>query len=227
MFVTAHGMSFYDLCCLIKPMRSIDFLWVLWYNSSIKEVCVMLNVWVNLPANTDVLVDNVANVFRDYKKFELITTEIGTRIVKAVSRVVTVNNYADMVNDWGEQLSPLDLSDGAKMLLLMLNEDARNDGLIFDYSFCGDNCDEFLEEIAGMYDINLYLGRFYIPFSNEDSFKYGVRFMESGLVVYDSKSFIHEFYRLDKRADVPVIEDEGWGDAAVSDDFIKNFYGDD
>lgn len=187
----------------------------------------MLNVWVNLPANTDVLVDNVANVFRDYKKFELITTEIGTRIVKTVSRVVTVNNYADMVNDWGEQLSPLDLSDGAKMLLLMLNEDARNDGLIFDYSFCGDNCDEFLEEIAGMYDINLYLGRFYIPFSNEDSFKYGVRFMESGLVVYDSKSFIHEFYRLDKRADVPVIEDEGWGDAAVSDDFIKNFYGDD
>lgn len=196
MFVNAHGMSFYDLCCLIKPMRSIDFSWFLWYNSSIKEVCVMLNVWVNRPENGVKVVDSPKFVF-GYADLHLVETDLGSRIVKDTSSIDEIINYRSYITKWGVPISPKELSDGAKILLLMLSEEAREQNYVYNYAFCGDNCDKYIEEIANMYDVNIYLARFYIPFYN-GILKTGVKFMESGLIVHDYRSFLYEYCRLEK-----------------------------
>ena len=150
----------------------------------------MLNVWVNNP-KTDKLVVDVGMTFENYMAFELIDTDLGRRIVKETSRVVDVENYKFMKTDFDTYISPLELSDGAKVLLLMLCKEVQDLGLIFNYTYCGPNCDKFVEEIADMCDVNIYLGRYYIPFSSGKP-KSGVKFMETGTVVYDKRGYIRE-----------------------------------
>lgn len=198
-------------------------MWVLWYNSNIEEVCVMLKVWVNYPEDEEALVDDVGDIFDEYIDYSVIVSDLGQRIVKETSAIVEVVSPENLKTKWNTHIPPEKLSDGAKTLILMLCEEARNE-LIFNYAFCGGNCDKFLEEIVKVYDINLFLGRFYIPFKSVYPAE-GVEFMESGLVVHDVDSFIDEFYRLDDRKDI-VVEDKGRGDFFDVDKFMKDLYKD-
>lgn len=183
----------------------------------------MLNVWVNYPKNSEALVRDVGDTFDDYIDYSVIETDIGRRIVKETSNVVEVINHASLKTKWGGFISPDKLSGGCKVLLLMLCEDARNE-LIFNNTACGGNCDKFLEEIVRTYDVNLFLGRFYIPL--KDGFHAeGVKFMKSGLIVHSTDDFIDEFYRIDDRKDV-TVEDVGHGEDFDAEQFWKGVFGD-
>lgn len=184
----------------------------------------MLKVWVNIPEQRDLVLNDVEALFPRYADYKVIETELGQRIVKATSCVVEVSNYVTLWLDTGMLISPDKLSDGAKVLLLMLSEKARKKGFIFNYTFCGENCDEFLEEIADMYDVNLFLGRFYIPFERGLP-KSGVKFMESGRIVYNDDDFIDEYYKLDM-SQLETIEDDT-ADGISFEEFLRDAYSDD
>lgn len=157
----------------------------------------MLNVWVNYPEDEEKLIGETKTVFADYADLSVLDTDLGIRIIKDTSAVTEIVSPRRFVTMWGFEISPEKLSGGAKILLLMLSEKARSDNFIYNYAFCGDNCDKYVEEIANMYDVNIYLARFYIPFLN-GILKTGVKFMESGVVVNDYRSFLHEYCKLEK-----------------------------
>lgn len=157
----------------------------------------MLNVWVNYPEDEEKLIGETKTVFADYADLSVLDTDLGIIIIKDTSSVTEIVDSRRFVTMWGFEITPEKLSVGAKILLLMLSEKARLANFIYSYTFCGDNCDKYVEEIANMYDVNLYLSRFYIPFYN-GVLKIGVKFMESGVVVNDYRSFLHEYCRLEK-----------------------------
>lgn len=157
----------------------------------------MLRVWVNRPENEEKLIGEAKIVFNDYVDLSVLDTDLGIRIIKDTSAITEIVAPRRFVTMWGFEISPEKLSGGTKILLLMLSEKARLANFIYSYTFCGDNCDKYVEEIANMYDVNLYLSRFYIPFYN-GVLKTGVKFMESGVVVNDYRSFLHEYCRLEK-----------------------------
>ena len=181
----------------------------------------MLKVWVNYPERRDLVLNDIEALFPRYADYTVIDSDLGKRIVKATSGVVKVDNYVTLWVETGLLISPDKLSDGAKVLLLMLSEKARKKGFIFNYTFCGENCDEFLEEIADMYDVNLFLGRFYIPFERGLP-KSGVKFMESGRIVYNDDDFIDEYYKLDTSR-FEAIEDDT-SDSMSDEEFLRALY---
>lgn len=155
----------------------------------------MLNVWVKYPENESLLVNSPKIVFSGYMEYDLIDTDLGRRIVKDTSKVSEIFNCMSMRTEWGYMISPEELSDGAKILLLMLCKSVRDEGFIFNYTFCGDNCNKYLKEIAEMYDVNIYLGRFFLPFQEEFPVT-GVHFSDSGVDVYNANDYLDEYFRL-------------------------------
>lgn len=155
----------------------------------------MLNVWVNYPKQHESVLNDVDFLFTLCADYRVIDSDLGRRIVRETSRVTEIANYTTMWADNGLLISPEKLSEGAKVLLLMLSEKARKRGFIFNYAFCGENCDKFLEEISDVYNINLFLGRRYVPSVNYLE-KSGVLFMESGRIVHTREDYIDEYSSL-------------------------------
>lgn len=150
----------------------------------------MLNVWINYPKGEyeDCLVGSPDAAFENYMDLSLVLTDLGRDIVKNVSKIAEIHNIHSYTTEWGYDISPADLSGGSKVLLLMMCKNVRDLNLIFNYTYCGDNCNVYLEKLAGMYDINIYLGRSYVP-SREFLEKYGAKFMETGVVVHKVMDF--------------------------------------
>lgn len=156
----------------------------------------MLKVWVNYPEDKKKVVGSALDLlFSNRMDYNLILTDFGTRVVKDISKIAEIHNSRSYTTEWGYSISPKELSGGAKMLLLMMCKDVRDEGRIFDYTYCGDNCNNYLEELAGQYDINIYIGRCYIP-SQEYLEKYGAKFVESGVTAWDEKEFWHQYCTL-------------------------------
>ena len=161
----------------------------------------MLNVWVNYPSESNPelkskTVFDVDLAYMDYGDYSLLENGYVKNMLKDVSGVTDVFSSKLLDSKFGF-MSPCRLSHGAKVLLLMMQQNVRDAGLIFLYSYCGENCDKYLEGIAKKHDVNISLTRMYIP--SDEVMKLGVRFMESGKIVYDSRGFLDEFYVLDSR----------------------------
>lgn len=182
----------------------------------------MLNVWIELPKCSDKIVSNPDMVFMDYLDYSVLETEYAQEIIRGISGVVKIYNYNLFKGEFG-LITPLALSHGAKVLLLMLHKSVRDDGLILMYNFCGENCDKYLERIAVEYDVNLWLSRFYIP--SDELFNHGVKFIESGRIVYTDDDFIDEYYKLDTSS-YEQIEDDS-ADGMTDEEFLASLYSND
>lgn len=158
----------------------------------------MLKVWVNPPEPKDEerVVSRIDFVFDDSMTNEVLEYDITKRILNALYFPIRSNDAEQRCkNDRGYLIDRGSIPEGVQFLLTILSPIAREDNLIYDYSMCGKNCDRFLEEIADMMDVEIILGRVYVPFVSGKP-KSGVKFMESGSVVYDAESFIKEYRRL-------------------------------
>lgn len=153
----------------------------------------MLKVWVKYPKDKNKVVGSALDLLFDTSMDDdLILTDMGRLIVKDISKVAEIHNCHAFTTEWGFDISKANLAGGAKMLLLMMCKNIRDTGRIFDYAYCGDNCNKYLEILASQYDINIYLGRCYIP-SQGYLEKYGAEFVESGVIVWNEGDFFHQY----------------------------------
>lgn len=156
----------------------------------------MLKVWVNPPGDDGIFVGDVDLSSMVFLEDVVMQYDITKRILEELYPADCLSDSERERTDRSKYLLNCGaIPEGVKMLLLMLSPDKEEREHRFDYAICGKNCDKFLEEIADMRDVEIALGRVYVPFSSGRP-KSGVKFMESGTVVYDAESFIKEYKRL-------------------------------
>lgn len=151
----------------------------------------MLNLWIGFK-DFDNLVSDPDFYFSEFIDPACIETELGKRIVMECSDVENVVNYATMYLPTGELISARELSSGAKNLLIMAFDD---DDAVCEMTFCGDNCNKFVGEIANSRDITVSTMRWYVPFSDgkeKDAvyFADGVRILNTGAVVHNYDEYV-------------------------------------
>lgn len=140
--------------------------------------------------STDDILDGPTSYFNFMMDFHCIDTEFGRRVVKELSRVVKVHNYASLEISTGEFISPVELSHGAKNILIMA---FAEDSVVTNMLFCGDNCNKFVAEICKTKDLNLITTRLYNPWYRvEDtaSLDSGVRIWNTGKIVYTQVEYV-------------------------------------
>lgn len=156
----------------------------------------MLKVWVNPPKYVKSFVSDIDLAYKVNMEDDTLHSDIAKRILDTLYPAECYDDKEQRrAKDRGYLVNCGAMPEGAKMLLLMLSVRDEEFHCVYDYAICGKNCDKFLEEIADIKDIEIALGRVYVPFVSGKP-KSGVKFMESGTVVYDAESFIKEYRRL-------------------------------
>lgn len=145
----------------------------------------MMNLWLGR-GDFDNEVGDPDFYFSEFIDPKCIDTDFGRRVVKTCSDVKEVVNYATLVLPNEELISPMELSSGAKNLLIMMfdEEDA-----VCDLIWCGSNCESFLGEIASKRDFTVFTTRWFVPYKNSN-FKDGVRILNTGKVVRSFDEYI-------------------------------------
>lgn len=149
----------------------------------------MLKLWIGRK-EFDNMVGEPDYYFSDFIDPRCIDTEFGRRVVKELSRVKTVVNYATLILPTGEFISPKELSSGAKNVLIMEND---TNNAVCDMLWCGENCEKFVAEISCRKDLFVESTRWFLPYRNAD-FKDGVKIMNTGMVVRSAKEYLDHIY---------------------------------
>lgn len=105
------------------------------------------------------IVYNPDRYFKDMDVYEVMSTDFAIRVAKECSDIASFDNPILMRTNSGRFVSPLDLSSGAKNLLIMKYTDK-----ICNMLWCGDNCDKYVEEVAEEKDLTVFTTRAYVPY---------------------------------------------------------------
>lgn len=120
----------------------------------------MLNLYIGYPPSEfKGVVRNPDRYFKDMDVYEVMSTDFAVRVAKECSDIASFDNPILMRTNSGRFVSPLDLSSGAKNLLIMKYTDK-----ICNMLWCGDNCDKYVEEVAEEKDLTVFTTRAYVPY---------------------------------------------------------------
>ena len=121
----------------------------------------MLNLYIGYPpmGKYKGIVYNPDRYFKDMDVYEVMSTDFAIRVAKECSDIASFDNPILMRTNSGRFVSPLDLSSGAKNLLIMKYTDK-----ICNMLWCGDNCDKYVEEVAEEKDLTVFTTRAYVPY---------------------------------------------------------------
>lgn len=127
----------------------------------------MLNLYIGYPPSEfKGVVRNPDRYFKDMDVYEVMSTGFAVRVAKECSDIASFDNPILMRTNSGRFVSPLDLSSGAKNLLIMKYTDS-----ICNLLWCGSNCDKFVEEIAEEKDLTVFTTRSYVPYKRSKNIK--------------------------------------------------------
>lgn len=120
---------------------------------------------------------------------EWITRDIVKKIIKDIDKSDVIS--ADCIQSpvLG-QIPPLDLSGGAKTLILMCCDDSN----IYNATMCGDNCAKWILEIAKTKDLTINL-RHIMDFGKDNEFE--IKILNSGVIVHNMKEYLKEAFKYD------------------------------
>lgn len=154
----------------------------------------MLKIWMNENNFVGNKVASPDSWYDAYRRDDVLGSDLAKAIIKDTSAVLKLEGLNTFVTKFGYVISDNKLSEGCKMLLMMLNKDCRDDELGFCLNFMGENCDKYIEEIAGIYDINLILTRHFIPRSDK-TYKNGVYIKELDSIVHSKEDYISAYLK--------------------------------
>lgn len=131
-------------------------------------MCVLLKLYIGYPPvgffNESDIVRNPDDYFEYYvRDLSFIDSPFCREVVKECSDVVEFLSSTTMRAGNGMFISPMQLSSGAKNVLIMESTDK-----ICNMGWCGDNCNRFVEDIADRKDLTVFSGRVYIPYLYND-----------------------------------------------------------
>lgn len=153
----------------------------------------MLKIWMNENNfNSENKVAAPDSWYEDYQSDDILDLDLAHEIIMNTSAITEIRGTNSFVTKFGSKISDDKLSEGCKMLLMMLNDECRNDNLGFYLNFMGENCDKYIEEISCRYDINIILTRPFIP-TLEQTYKVGVYIEELGRVIYSKEEYISAY----------------------------------
>lgn len=102
--------------------------------------------------------EHIPGTFRIYYNPEWMKNKLSISILEDIERVKVESPYCFKHYAYG-QISPFMISTGVQHLLMMLNCDDIRDEFMFDCAFFGDNCVPYVQRIARLYDIDLFVDR--------------------------------------------------------------------
>lgn len=97
------------------------------------------------------------------KDISVFSSDFGVRVLKECSAIKEVYNENSFLTEAGCRIGTANVSGGAKALMIMKATD-----FIVNMTFCGDNCNKFVAEIAKEKDLTVYTTRYYNPFVKSD-----------------------------------------------------------
>lgn len=156
----------------------------------------MLKLWLGRKDDDERYIGQPDFVFDEEVDTHCIETEFGKRVIYVCSGSANVINYASLSLPNGELISPKELSSGAKNIFVM---DECKD-VLCDLLWCGDNCIQFIAEIANRRNIEVCTTRWILPFNSKVEFKDGILIMNTGTIVRSAKEYIDEV--IGKKLDV-------------------------
>ncbi len=156
----------------------------------------MLKLWLGRKDDDDRYVGQPDFIFDEEVDSHCIESPFGRRVVHECSGSATVINYASLSLPNGELISPKELSSGAKNIFVM---DECMD-VLCDLLWCGDNCLNFIAEIANRKDIEVCTTRWIMPFNSEVGYNEGIKIMNTDVIVNTAKEYIDEV--IGKKLDV-------------------------
>lgn len=155
----------------------------------------MLKIWMNESNCENVSVVTSPDLwYDDYQSDDILDLELAHEIIMNTSAITEIRGTNSFVTRFGSKISDDKLSEGCKCLLMMLNKECGDDNLAYCLNFMGRNCESYMERIAVTSDINIVLTRPYVP-TSEDCYKAGIKFMDSGKVVYNERDYLIEYLR--------------------------------
>lgn len=150
------------------------------------------------------LVENMNSWYQDYYSESILDTDLAKEIMRGTSGVTDILGINSYKIKFGFHISSDKFSEGCKMLLMMLNKECLEDNLVFNILYSGENCEKFMEQIADLHDVSIYLGRVYSPFLRQDGIpKSGVMIMETGDVVYSHEDYFRITSKLVRDGVIP------------------------
>lgn len=130
-------------------------------------------------------------------------TDFTKRVLWECNGKTEILNYATIKKPTGELISPEKICSGAKNVLCMkyigneIPDDFKDSevfegvsGFIYDILWSGDNCNQYIAEIALEKDLEVKSSRVYQPYSRVDLEGLKVQIMETGDVVTDGEEFL-------------------------------------
>lgn len=130
----------------------------------------MLKVWIGIPEEDSFKGQKVndPDLFfkRRVKDLSFMDSDFSHRVVKELSRVSEVLSCVTLRTKHNSLISPMQLSSGAKNVLIMKYFDCA-----CNMTWCGENCEKFVEEIADEKDLIVFSTRYYIPYLETKDWK--------------------------------------------------------
>lgn len=118
----------------------------------------MLKMWIGDPPKRLFKTRVVNNPDRYWelhvRDLEFMNTDFSKRVAMECSAIAEFLSCVTLKMDSGRLISPMQLSSGAKNVLLMKYFDCS-----CDMEWCGENCEQFVEEIAEEKDLYIYTTR--------------------------------------------------------------------
>lgn len=145
----------------------------------------MLNLYIGYPPKGmfEDITYNPDVTFKDMDVYEMMNSDFAVRVAKDCSDIASFESPILMKTNSGRYVSPLDLSSGAKNLLLMKNTDT-----VTNLLWCGDNCDKYVEEVAREKNLYVFTTRVYVPYYNRE--KQNFKVINTGRVYHSDYEYV-------------------------------------
>lgn len=146
----------------------------------------MLNIWFGFGDLFDRRIHDVSGYFDGVYEQNWFSSDLAREIVKGIDNTEYIDGEYFQSPVLGG-IPPRDLSSGCKGVLLALNED----DIILSGERFGDNCCEWLLEVAKLKDVTISLNHimdFKEPFS--------IRILNTNRVVTNSKDYVRELLKV-------------------------------
>lgn len=131
-------------------------------------------------------IDNPDIYFDNQYEDEWITDDFSKKMVKSVDRSEIIAPHL-VESPFLGPIPPERLSGGVKTLILINNDDEH----IFNGSYCGDNCAEWILNICDKKDRTIRLG--YIMHFDRDSFE--IKIANTGAIVHNMAELTNEIVK--------------------------------
>lgn len=131
-------------------------------------------------------IDNPDIYFDNQYEDEWITDDFSKKMVKSVDRSEIIAPHL-VESPFLGPIPPERLSGGVKTLILINNDDEH----IFNGSYCGDNCAEWILKICDKKDRTIRLG--YIMHFDRDSFE--IKIVNTGAIVHNMAELTNEIVK--------------------------------